>query len=85
MAIKQKRQTYAINEFVLSAFDYDGNVVGRFVDQQTGTLALRHHSCPNGASVRIEWNRTTRKFFFYNSSRLSMLIEWKLVVIVRFP
>ena len=53
MAIKQKRANYGINEFALSAFDYDGNVVGRFVEQQTGNLALRHHSCPNGASVCI--------------------------------
>ncbi len=53
MALRQKRQNYGISEFVLRAFDYDGNIVGRFDDQQTGNLALRHHSCPNGASVRI--------------------------------
>ena len=54
MAIRQKRQNYGISEFVLRAFDYDGNIVGRFDDQQTGHLALKHQSCPNGASVRIE-------------------------------
>ena len=53
MAIKQKRQNYGINEFVLRAFDYDNNVIGRFDDQQTGSLALKHHSCPNGGVVRI--------------------------------
>jgi hypothetical protein len=53
VAIKQKRQNYGISEFVLRAFDYDGNIVGQFDDRQTGSLDLRHHSCPNGASVRI--------------------------------
>ncbi len=53
MAIKQKRKNYGINEFVLRAFDYDGNIVGRFDDRQTGNLALKHHTCPNGASVSI--------------------------------
>ena len=53
MAIRQKRQNYGISEFVLRAFDYEGNVVGRFDDQQTGQLALKQHICPNGASVRI--------------------------------
>ncbi len=53
MAIRQKRQNYGISEFVLRAFDYEGNVVGKFDDQQTGQLALKHHNCPNGASVRI--------------------------------
>jgi hypothetical protein len=51
VAIKQKRQNYGINEFVLRAFDSDNNVIGRFDDQQTGNLALKHHTCPNGASV----------------------------------
>jgi hypothetical protein len=51
VAIKQKRQNYGVQEFVLRAFDYDGNVIGRFDDQQTGNVALRHHTCPNGASV----------------------------------
>ncbi len=83
MAIKQKRQNYGINEFVLSAFDYDGYVVGRFVDQQTGTLALRHHSCPNGASVRIEFHGN-KSIFVRNLSRLFMLIKLKVVVIEKF-
>lgn len=65
VAIKQKRQNYGISEFVLSAFDYDGNVVGRFVDQQTGNLALRHHSCPNGASVRIKFQKKQMNIFFF--------------------
>jgi hypothetical protein len=86
VAIKQKRQNYGINEFVLSAFDYDGNVVGRFVDQQTGNLALRHHSCPNGASVRIEIHTKEMNIFFLFEivSRLSMLIKLKVVVIEKF-
>jgi len=54
VGIKQKRQNYGISEFVLSAFDGSDNVVGRFDDQQTGNLALRPHTCPNGASVCIE-------------------------------
>ncbi len=53
MAIKQKRQNYGINEFALRAFDSDNHVVGRFDDQQTGNLALKHHTCPNGATVCI--------------------------------
>jgi hypothetical protein len=53
VALKQKRQNYGINEFVLRAFDFDGNIVGGFDDQQTGSLALRHHICPNGAGVSI--------------------------------
>ena len=52
VAIKQKRQNYGVNEFVLRAFDYDGNVIGRFDDQQAGSLTLKHHTCPNGATVR---------------------------------
>jgi hypothetical protein len=52
VAIKQKRKNYGISEFVLSAFDGD-NIVGRFDDQQTANLALKHHICPNGASVCI--------------------------------
>jgi len=52
VAIKQKRKNYGISEFVLSAFDGD-NIVGRFDDQQTANLALKHHTCPNGASVCI--------------------------------
>ncbi|CAF0914470.1 unnamed protein product [Adineta ricciae] len=51
LAIRQKRQNYGISEFALRAVDYDGNIVGRFDDHQTGNLALRHHTCPNGASV----------------------------------
>lgn len=51
VSIKQKRQNYGINEFVIRAFDYDNNVIGRFDDRQTGNLALKHHTCPNGASV----------------------------------
>lgn len=51
VAIKQKRQNYGINEFVLRAFDGDNNVIGRFDDQQTGNLALKHQTCPNGANV----------------------------------
>lgn len=51
LSIKQKRQNYGINEFVIRAFDYDNNVVGRFDDRQTGNLALKHHTCPNGASI----------------------------------
>ncbi|CAF1094588.1 unnamed protein product [Adineta steineri] len=51
LAIKQKKQNYGISEFVLRAFDYDGNIIGRFDDQPTGNLALRHHTCPNGANV----------------------------------
>ena len=85
MAIKQKRQNYGISEFVLSAFDYDGNVVGRFVDQQTGNLALRHHSCPNGASVRIalleKRNESSPRRIV---CRLFMWIEWKAVAIEKF-
>lgn len=59
MSIKQKRPNYGISEFVLSAYDYDGNVVGRFVEQSAGSLPLRHHTCPNGASVgrsRERWD-----------------------------
>ncbi len=55
MAIKQKQQNYGINEFAIRAFDYNGDVVGQFEDRQTGSLALRHHSCPNGGSVSIEF------------------------------
>jgi hypothetical protein len=55
VAIRQKRQNYGINEFALRAFDYDGNIVGRFDDQQTGQLALKHHTCPNGANVRFQF------------------------------
>lgn len=51
MAIKQKRENFGISEFVLRAFDGDNNVVGRFDDQQTGNIALKHQACPNGASV----------------------------------
>ncbi|CAF1083425.1 unnamed protein product [Adineta steineri] len=51
LAIKQKRQNYGIGEFVLRAFDADNNVVGRFDDRQTGKISLKHHTCPNGASV----------------------------------
>jgi hypothetical protein len=51
VSIQQKRQNYGINEFVLRAFDHDDNVVGRFEDQPTGNLALKHHTCPNGANV----------------------------------
>ncbi len=54
VAIKQKRQNYGFNEFVIRAFDGDGQVVGRFDDQQTGNFALRPHTCPNGASVCIQ-------------------------------
>jgi len=50
VSIKQKRQNYGISEFVLRAFDGD-NVIGKFDDQATGNLPLRHQSCPNGASV----------------------------------
>jgi hypothetical protein len=57
VAIKQKRANYGAHEFVLRAFDYDGNVIGRFDDRQTGNLALKHQTCPNGASVRHnKWN-----------------------------
>ncbi len=62
VSIKQKQQNYGVNEFVLRAFDYDGNIVGRFDDRQTGNLPLRHHSCPNGASVSLE-SGTTKEFF----------------------
>ncbi|CAF3555241.1 unnamed protein product [Rotaria socialis] len=51
LSIKQKRRNYAINEFVLRAFDYDGNVIGRFDNTQTGDLTLNHHTCSNGANV----------------------------------
>lgn len=54
VSIKQKRQNYGINEFVIRAFDYDNNVIGRFDDRQTGNLALKHHTCPNGASVNAK-------------------------------
>lgn len=50
-AIKQKQQNYGINEFVVRAFDYEGNIIGRFDDQQTGHLNLQHYPCSNGASV----------------------------------
>jgi hypothetical protein len=53
VAIKQKNQNAGITEFVLRAFDHDNRVVGRFDDRQTGSLALKHHSCDNGASVDI--------------------------------
>jgi hypothetical protein len=53
VSIKQKRQNDGINEFVLRAFDYDGNVVGRFDDRQTGNIPLSHETCPNGATVCI--------------------------------
>jgi hypothetical protein len=53
VAIKQKRENYGISEFVIQAFGVDNNVVGRFDDQQTGKLALQHHSCSNGAGVCI--------------------------------
>ena len=52
MSIKQKRQNHGIKEFVLRAFDGNDQVVGRFDDLQTGSLALKHQTCPNGASVR---------------------------------
>ncbi len=63
VSIKQKQQNYGIHEFVLSAFDYDGNPVGRFVDQPTESLALRHHSCPTGSSVCIQIQYETNKRF----------------------
>jgi hypothetical protein len=53
VAIKQKRHNYGVQEFVLRAFDYDGNVVGRFDDRQTVSLDMRHHTCPNGAGVSV--------------------------------
>ena len=53
MSIKQKRQNYGINEFVLRAFDLEDNVIGRFDDQQTGSIALKHQTCPTGANVWI--------------------------------
>jgi hypothetical protein len=53
VSIKQKRQNYGISEFALRAFDHDDIVVGHFDDQQTGSLALKHQTCPNGANVRI--------------------------------
>jgi hypothetical protein len=53
VSIKQKRQNYGINEFVLRAFDHYDNVVGHFEDQPTGTLALKHETCQNGANVGI--------------------------------
>lgn len=55
VAIKQKRQNYGVQEFVLRAFDYDDNVVGRFDDRQTGNLPIKHHTCSNGASVCINF------------------------------
>lgn len=59
MSIKRKRANDGIREFVLRAFDYDNNVIGRFDDQHTGNLALRHQTCPNGTSVsRIDRSRT---------------------------
>ena len=64
MAIRQKRQNYGISEFALRAVDYDGNIVGRFDDQQTGNLALRHHTCPNGASVRMKFVLGLCSFYF---------------------
>lgn len=70
MAIKQKRQNYGVQEFVLRAFDYDGNVIGRFDDQPTGNVALRHHTCPNGASVS---ERVAETVGFYPSSLLGYL------------
>ena len=65
MAIKQKRPNYGINEFVLRAFDYDGNVVGQFENQRIGDLVLRHHQCQNGANVRIDFNKFTLYLFIY--------------------
>lgn len=53
MAIKQKQPNYGINEFVVRACDYEGNIIGRFDDHQTGHLNLQHYPCANGASVRI--------------------------------
>lgn len=53
MAIKQKRPNYGVGEFVIRAFDHEGRVVGRFDDRHTGNLALKHHTCANGASVCI--------------------------------
>ena len=53
MEIRQKRQNYGINEFVLRAFDYNNHIVGRFGDQRTKDLTLRHYTCPSGASVCI--------------------------------
>lgn len=81
MSIKQKRPNYGIHEFALRAFDYDGNVVGRFDDQQTGTLALRHHTCPNGANVK---KFDSNRLILFLSRRLFMWIKLKLVVIVKF-
>jgi hypothetical protein len=66
VAIKQKRQNYGINEFAIRAFDYNGDVVGHFEDRQTGNLALRHHSCPNGGSVSIEFKKNFfLKFYLF--------------------
>jgi len=52
VSIKQKRSNYGINEFALRAFDEDDNVIGRFDDQQIGSLVIQHHTCSNGAGVR---------------------------------
>ncbi|CAF4724393.1 unnamed protein product, partial [Rotaria sp. Silwood2] len=48
--LRQVRPNYGINEFVIGAFDHEGNVVGRFDDPQIGNLVLKHHTCPNGAT-----------------------------------
>lgn len=66
MSIKQKRPNYGINEFAVRAFDYDGNVVGRFDDQLSSTLAAKHHTCPNGANVKIYFLRKNFISMKYN-------------------
>ena len=53
VSIQQKRPNDGIDEFALRAFSGDDIPVGRFEDQQTGNLVLKHHTCSNGASVRI--------------------------------
>ncbi|CAF4729236.1 unnamed protein product [Rotaria sp. Silwood1] len=49
--LRQVRPNYGINEFVVAAFDHDGNVVGRFDDPQIGNLDVKHHTCSNGATA----------------------------------
>ncbi|CAF0897527.1 unnamed protein product [Rotaria sordida] len=49
--LRQIRPNYGINEFVIRAFDHDGNVVGRFDDPQISNLMVKHHTCPNGATA----------------------------------
>lgn len=82
VSIKQKRANDGIREFVLRAFDYDNNVIGRFDDQHTGNLALRHQTCPNGTSVsRMDRSRAsdihTLACVCRASSRWSTWIAWK--------